>query len=106
MALVSETHAPSCSIAGARLVMNFAMYSGVRVWPYAFTSSCSMPAHLSTQRVHAELAEGGRAWKVTDMVVVRARLEVSRDLNNRSIPKSRNTRQFTLRDGTITLRFL
>jgi len=68
MALVSETHAPSCSIAGARLVMNLAMYSGVRVWPYAFTSSCSMPAHLSTQRVHAELAEGGRAWKVTDMV--------------------------------------
>ena len=42
-------------------------------------------------RAAAELAEGGRAWKVTDMVVVRARLEVSRDLKNRSIPKSRNT---------------
>jgi hypothetical protein len=26
-----------------------------------------MPAHLSTQRVQAELAETGRAWKVTDM---------------------------------------
>lgn len=72
------------------MVMNFAMYSGVRVWPYAFTSSCSMPAHLSTQRVHAELAEGGRAWKVTDMVpraCVRG-VQVSPDLFIcRSIPK-------------------
>ena len=67
MALVSETHAPSCSIAGARFVTNFATYSGERVLPYAFSSTWSMPAHLSTQRVQAELAETGRAWKVTDM---------------------------------------